>query len=153
MNDVADRLARYMIVSSLMELRMMSADPSSDDNLSYRDVLYLNLISGMEECTVSKLADAACVTKPTVTVRINSLVRRGLVVRIPSETDRRVSYIMLSDRSMKVFESEWRIFEEVSDMLERRFGNERLRDFVDVMDGAFDLIEAHVPEGPQKQGA
>ena len=58
MNDVADRLARYMIVSSLMELRMMSADPSSDDNLSYRDVLYLNLISGMEECTVSKLADA-----------------------------------------------------------------------------------------------
>lgn len=38
MNDVADRLARYMIVSSLMELRMMSADPSSDDNLSYRDV-------------------------------------------------------------------------------------------------------------------
>lgn len=105
-NDVADRLARYMIVSSLMELRMMSADPSSDDNLSYRDVLYLNLISGMEECTVSKLADAACVTKPTVTVRINSLVRRGLVVRIPSETDRRVSYIMLSDRSMKVFESE-----------------------------------------------
>lgn len=64
MNDVADRLARYMIVSSLMELRMMSADPSSDDNLSYRDVLYLNLISGMEECTVSKLADAACVTSP-----------------------------------------------------------------------------------------
>lgn len=153
MNDVADRLARYMIVSSLMELRMMSADPSSDDNLSYRDVLYLNLISGMEECTVSKLADAACVTKPTVTVRINSLVRRGLVVRIPSETDRRVSYIMLSDRSMKVFESEWRIFEKVSDMLERRFGNERLRDFFDVMDEAFDLIEAYVPEGPQGQDA
>lgn len=41
MSEAGDMLGRFMTASSLLELRMISADPSTTSNISYKDMLYL----------------------------------------------------------------------------------------------------------------
>lgn len=74
-----------------------------DPALSYRDILYINLILLTPGCTVSKLAEMLRVSLPTVTRRINTMEERGIVVRRKQEGDGRFKTIELSDRLMELF--------------------------------------------------
>ena len=140
MSEAGDMLGRFMTASSLLELRMISADPSTTSNISYKDMLYLDIIHDTEGCTVSKLAELACVTKPTVAVRINSMVKRGLVVKVPSETDGRVIHIELSESTREIYRKEWSVFSDIAEGLRSRFGDNRLDEFVEMIDSSLDLM-------------
>ena len=50
-------------------------------DMSYRDIMYINLIMFMDNCTVSKLADMLNISKPAVTVRVNQLIEKGIVIK------------------------------------------------------------------------
>lgn len=89
---------------------------------------------------MSKLAELACVTKPTVTVRINSMVKRGLVVKVPSETDGRVVHIELSESTREAYRKEWSVFSDIAEGLRSRFGDSRLDEFVEMIDCSLDLM-------------
>lgn len=93
--ELAQALRRFYYEMTLTELRLMNENQLYPD-ISYNSLLYLDLISDMERCTVSALAEALHVTKAAVTMRVNELIRRGLVVKTQSETDRRVNYLSLT---------------------------------------------------------
>ncbi|MDR0597567.1 MAG: MarR family transcriptional regulator, partial [Treponema sp.] len=75
--------------SSLDELRWMQKEDHSF-GLSYHSLLYLNVIAGAPDCTVSRLADMLGITTPGITEKVNGLVRKGLVEKTQSREDRRV---------------------------------------------------------------
>lgn len=85
---------RYNYVLTLADMTVTSS--KRNGNLTFNDILYLNMIRYIPDCTASKIADAAHVAKSSVTVKINSLCDRGLVVRKRSEDDGRVWYLGLS---------------------------------------------------------
>lgn len=93
--DGGRKLARLLSVGSMMELRIINGSCAGtvDTSISYKDALFLDTISEMEGCTLSRLAEAACVTKPTATVRVNRLVDRGMVRRIRDQEDGRRAYL------------------------------------------------------------
>jgi DNA-binding MarR family transcriptional regulator len=47
--------------------------------------------------TLSQLAEAERVQPPTITRIVDSLERKGLAARVPSEQDRRVAYVEVTD--------------------------------------------------------
>lgn len=65
-------------------------------DMSYRDIMYINLIMFMDNCTVSKLAKMLNISKPAVTVRVNQLIEKGIVIKKKSKTDERVNILMIS---------------------------------------------------------
>ena len=86
---------------SLYELQVMNGNDYYN-GLSYNSILYINVMEQMKECTVSKIADALKITKSAVTLKINELVKQGVVIKKQSEKDKRVYYLELSPHMEQV---------------------------------------------------
>jgi DNA-binding MarR family transcriptional regulator len=72
--------------------------PATEGNLTLPQMLLLlPLLDGDRACSVRELAEAASIASPTATRTLDGLERDGLVVRRPSETDRRSVLVELTD--------------------------------------------------------
>lgn len=91
----------YRII--LNELRLMN-NASDFPNISYNTLLYLDIISMTENCTVSQLAEVLHIAKSSVTLKINELMRQGLVEKTQSKTDKRVKYLTVSSQIYKEYQ-------------------------------------------------
>ena len=75
-------------------------------DMNYRDVMYINLIMFMDNCTVSKLAEMLNISKPAVTVRVNQLIEKGIVIKQKSKVDERVNILMISPKMYTLYGDE-----------------------------------------------
>ena len=140
--DGGRKLARLLSVGSMMELRSLK-DPRvlpMDSNISFKDSLFLDTIAETEGCTLSKLAEIACVTRPTVTVRIDRLEERGLVRRVRDESDGRRTILELTDGVRAVYRFEEEMLQGIVSELEARHGEESVRAFIDMVSEATSLM-------------
>lgn len=88
-------LAEFFYSRTLNELRLMNSNKLYP-NISYNGLLYLDLISYTENCTVSYLAKMLHISKSAVTMRVNELIEHGWVTKTQSETDKRVFYLSVT---------------------------------------------------------
>lgn len=109
--------------------------------LSYRDILYINLILLTPECTVSKLAETLRVSMPTVTRRINSMEERGIVVRHKQEGDGRFKTIEISDRLMDLFRDQDATVVAAMDDLAEAYSDEDVARFCEMLDFVAERVE------------
>lgn len=100
--DLQETLNRYFYNQTINELRLMN-ESSSELNLSYNSLLYLDIISYMPHCTVSTLAAALHISKSAVTMKVNELVTQGLIVKTQSEEDKRIFYLTMSHEAEEIY--------------------------------------------------
>lgn len=117
---------------ALYELQVMNGDDLYD-GLSYNSILYLNVISQMQDCTVSKIADALKITKSAVTLKVNELVKQGAVVKTQSREDRRVYDIKINSRLEKIFCIYDQVFEKIELDLGKKYSKEQLETFREIL--------------------
>ena len=89
----------------LLQHRLMRSAPMNrqfiDENITYNSLLYLELIYAMDgRLTASKIAEMLCVSKPAVTLKINELIRQGLVVKTPDPKDRRQNLLSINEEAV-----------------------------------------------------
>ena len=93
--DLVKEINDFYYHMALYELQVMNGNDYYN-GLSYNSLLYINVMEQMEECTVSKMADVLKITKSAVTLKINELVKQGVVGKKQSEKDKRVYFLELS---------------------------------------------------------
>lgn len=109
-------------------------------DLSYKDMLYLEMISLTEGCTVSSLSEAMGVSPSAVTRRLNSLESRGLVTRTRQEDDSRFKTVEVSDKARDVLDDADRVFKAVLSDMEGEFSESDREVFCRMMDRMSDII-------------
>lgn len=109
---ITDKMNSFYYHMSLYELQMMNGSDYFN-GLSYNSLLYINVIEQLEDCTVSKLAQALHITKSAVTIKINELVRQKLVLKEQSSMDKRVYYLRLSPEIANIMGLYDEIFQKV----------------------------------------
>ncbi|MFX3636452.1 MAG: MarR family winged helix-turn-helix transcriptional regulator [Candidatus Pristimantibacillus sp.] len=77
------------------------------EGLTVDQYMTLRYMRNNEECTSSELADIFCVGKSSITAIITRLVDKQLIVRVPDDKDRRVTFLKLTEEG-----------KEMSDVLE-----------------------------------
>lgn len=77
---------------TLHELFMMNASKNFP-NITYNSLLYLDIIAYTKNCTVTYIAEAMNVAKSAVTIKINELIKLGLVEKKQSDEDKRINYL------------------------------------------------------------
>lgn len=80
-----------------MRSARMKAPAISGDLTMAQHVLLIPLLECVDGCSVRTLADAAGIASPTATRTLDGLERDGIVVRRPSEVDRRSVLVELTD--------------------------------------------------------
>lgn len=76
---------------------------SGDKKLSYNSIMYIDAITYLPDCTVSKLAERLHISKSAVTIKVNELLRQGLIEKERSEEDRRVFFLRPKARTETLF--------------------------------------------------
>ena len=115
---------------STMEFRSNS---NIQGDMSYRDIMYLNIIMFMDECTVTKLVELLNITKPAVTVKINSLVERGYVIKEKHPTDSRINILTASPSTYTLYSREDRRINMALESMLKEYSPEDIEKFSEML--------------------
>lgn len=98
--ELKKALDSFYYSTALCDLRLMTQQ-FDDKNITYNSLLYLELIFSMEgKCTASKIAELLNISKPAVTLKINELIKQGLVTKKPNPNDKRKNILLVNEDVM-----------------------------------------------------
>lgn len=98
LNDVLVKLFRNI---NIIEEQAIRTEEYKD--VTANDMHVIEAIGIEERKNMTTVAKALRVTTGTLTISINSLVKKGYVERVRSEEDRRVVLVSLTDKGRKAF--------------------------------------------------
>lgn len=108
-------LERFYSSVRMSELRFSGRFGSDVD---YRSLLYLDLIRYEEGCTASKISEMLGVDKSTVSKKIDSLVARGMAVKVRDPDDERIQRLALSEEWRTMYDENDAPYDRVLERLE-----------------------------------
>ena len=107
-NEVLVRLFR-----DIMDIEEKAIITPEFKDITNNDMHVIEAIGTGAPKNMSSIARELSVTVGTLTIAMNSLVKKGYVVRERGQEDRRVVYISLSDRGRKAFEHHAQVHREM----------------------------------------
>ncbi|WP_246019767.1 MarR family winged helix-turn-helix transcriptional regulator [Bacilliculturomica massiliensis] len=129
--NLLDSLNQYYFDMTVCSIRQLHRDAGL--NISYNSVMYLDIISYQENCTISSLAETLQISRSAVTMKVNELVGKGLVVKTQSSQDRRVFYLRVSDEVERTLDAYDRPIEKAVRRIETAYTPEQIRTFCDMI--------------------
>lgn len=129
---ILQEMDHFYYKMALFELQAMNEDDYYQ-GLSYHSMLYINVISQLKQCTLSKLSELLCVTKSAVTLKINELVKAGAVEKVQSEDDKRVFYVRLAPNMSETIQIYDTVIGNIEEQLYEQYTKEELQTFAKVL--------------------
>lgn len=132
--DLRKALDRFYYSSALCDLKLMNKQ-FVDENITYNSLLYIELIYTMNgTCTASKLAKLLNVSKPGVTMKLNELIRQGLITKTPDVNDRRKNYLTVNEDAVPQYKVFRRQDSEAIKRITEAFTEEEIGKFCRMLD-------------------
>lgn len=97
-----DTLNHFFYTMSVTELQLMN-EKFKNLNITYNSLLYLDLIAQTPKCTITQLAQTLHISKSAVTLKVNELVKQGLLIKQQSKQDKRVYYLHLEEEIKDIY--------------------------------------------------
>lgn len=110
LNEVLVRLFR-----DIMDIEQQAIITSEFKDLTNNDMHVIEAIGIEEPKNMSTIAKELSVTVGTLTIAMNSLVKKGYVTRQRGKEDRRVVYIFLSEKGRAAYEHHARFHKDMID--------------------------------------
>lgn len=108
LNEVLVNLFR-----DVMEIEQRALESSEFQDLTNNDMHVIEAIGIQEPKNMSTIARTLSVTVGTLTIAMNSLVKKGYVIRQRGQADRRVVYISLSEKGKAAYQHHARFHQEM----------------------------------------
>ena len=100
-----------------------------DGSLSGMEACSLEIIDLLAAPTIGEFADFLNISQSNATYKVNSLMRKGYLVRQNSETDRREYHLVLSEKYYKYMELLTSYEDTVCSRIQSRFSEDELAVF------------------------
>lgn len=127
-------LDTFYYSSALCDLRLMNKQ-FVDENITYNSLLYIELIYTMNgTCTASKLAELLHVSKPGVTLKLNELLKQGLITKTQDSKDKRKNYLTVNEEAIPQYKVFRRQDSEAIKRITNRFTPEEIGRFCEMLD-------------------
>lgn len=117
----------------LENLRSMNKDKLYN-NLTYNSLLYLEVIQLNENCTPSFLAETLHVARSAVTIKVNELIAKGLVIKTPSQEDKRVYHLKVSPHFTEEYTAYDKSLQSAIQEIEENFDDKEIAGFIRMME-------------------
>ena len=86
------------------------------------------------ECTVSRIADLLNISRPGVTLKVNELIKQGLVTKTPDPDDRRKNYLTVNEEAVPQYKIYRYQDNEAVRRITEKYSGEEIRMFCDMLD-------------------
>ena len=135
-------LAIYLWRQSLKNInRQLSKEEARQ--FSSNDYYYLTTIYYLNKPNFSQIAESLGVTKPAVSLIIKKLARMGLIEKEQSRQDKRVFYIVLTEKGNRIIGGDEALYEWIDSMIRANIPSPQ----------AYDQLEALLNKVVNKLGA
>ena len=104
-----------------------------DGSLSAMEGFSLEIIRALNEPTVGQFADFLNISQSNATYKVNSLIKKGYLVRQNSTTDRREYHLVLSDKYYSYAELMTSYEQTVVNRMRERFGEDDAKKFDELL--------------------
>ena len=138
MTEIVERYERatYMINRRLSS-KVREVLPS---DITPEQLFILRYLKRNAEVSSSELSDLLCVGKSTISSIINRMVNKGYVERIPSQEDRRVVYLSLTEEGQRQHDSvEHDIYNIIQPYI-NKIGKERAFEYIAVLEHITEVL-------------
>jgi DNA-binding MarR family transcriptional regulator len=139
--NIKNTIKTYFHEVTLNELHLMN--DGSNWDISYNSLLYLDLINMTPNCTGSYLAEKLNISKSAVTLKLNELIKDGLVIKRQSENDRRVFYIEVSPDSEIYYSQYEKALNSAITKIKGKYDEKEIQIFCDILD---DIRDVYISE-------
>ncbi len=148
LNAILDKIYHDMAISELRR----AYSQNTRGNLSYHDVLYLNIIEAHpNEYTASQIADMLGITRPSVTQKINELCKKGYVIRTQSEKDKRVYYLAVNPENVDFYDLSREETFEIEKIIIKKYGKEKIDLLCEVLEDISNLSSMQIEKGGKNE--
>ena len=138
--ELKKALDTFYYSTALSNLRLMNKR-FIDENITYNSLLYTELICVMNgRCTASKLAELLNVSKPGVTVKLNEMLRQGIIKKSTDPDDKRINYLSINDDVMPQYTVFRQQDNEAIKRITERFSPEDIDKFCEMLSIISDTI-------------
>lgn len=131
-----DLVNRLYYEESIHELAMCNRN--AGEKISYNTIMYLDAITYIPQCTVSKLAERLHISKPAVTMKVNEMLKQGLIEKQQSDEDKRVFYLRTKKKMEEDFPEYNHCLRETEVYLNEKYTREEIELFNKIFADAAD---------------
>ncbi|MEJ6951315.1 MarR family winged helix-turn-helix transcriptional regulator [Natronospora cellulosivora (SeqCode)] len=113
------------------EDKALNSDELSD--LSMKQLHYLDVIKKLSGPAFTDLAREMSVSKPTVTLAVNKLIKQGYVKKEQSAKDRRVYHLLLTDKGKKLVKIHDKAHKDFASLISSKVNKRELEQLVEIL--------------------
>lgn len=104
-------------------------DYSDIKDLTSTQINYLETINELNNPSITELATALGLKKPSVTIVVDRLIQKGCIYKIHSDADRRSSHLHLTDVGMQINMRHDYAHDYLVDIISKKLNEEELKTF------------------------
>lgn len=103
-------------------------------SLTTTETFCIDIIYDLNEPTIHEFAEFANISAPNAGYKVNSLIKKGYIEKVRSETDRREYHLRVTNRYLDYYRLSCGYIEEVIDRVRNRFPKEDIDTFEGVLE-------------------
>lgn len=137
---------------SILRLEEESLKAYSDTSLSINEMHLIECVGrGKEEgANISKIASELCITRPSATIAVNKLEKKGYVKKVSSSDDGRVVYVVLTDKGREINDIHSQYHRDMVNAISEELSENERKYIIDVIHKLNDYFKKSTMEAIEK---
>ena len=131
-NDLKEKMVKFTRLISVAEEGAKEQCETQD--LTTTQLNYLEIIGELGNPTITELASAMGLTKPSVTIVVDRLAAKGFVRKVHSDTDKRSSHLHLTELGEQINKRHDYAHDYMIDLIARKLSENELKSFTLLLD-------------------
>lgn len=120
------------ITSMMGEFEDEALNSKELSDLTVKQLHYLDMIKKLTNPTFTELSEEIGVSKPTITIAINKLIKNDYVKKVQSLEDRRVYNILLTEAGERVVKIHHKAHKDFACMISRCLNEQELNKLLEI---------------------
>lgn len=108
--------------------------PDRELSLTTIESFCAEIIGALDEPTINEFASFVNISSPNATYRVNSLIQKGYIEKVQSETDKREYHLKMTDKYYKYYNISQEYVNEVLKRVRKECSDEEIKVFNRVLD-------------------
>ena len=98
------------------------------NTFNMNDYYYLTVIYQLGNPKLGEVANALNLTKPSVSAMVQRLIKNDLIIKTQSDKDKRVHYLSLTEKGLKIMLGDAALYENLADSLSSMLSKDQLEE-------------------------